>query len=155
MLNMPTRVFPNVTFSVTNRPRRSSDSPSATADIRVALSEAGSGARPAAAKTNEAVKAVFECWRSEHGKRRSKFDRKRAGLIKARLAEGFSAEQLCQAIRGAKREPFLMGREGARRTYNGLETLLRDAAQVERLIELEESAGGELPMASLEEENWL
>lgn len=135
---------------------RSSDSPSAKADTRDALSEPGPDVRAAAAKTNEAVKAVFEYWQAEHGKQRSRFDRKRAALIKARLSEGFSVEQLCQAIRGARREPWLMGRDPrASRTYNGLETLLREAAQVERLIELEEGAGGKAPTTAPEEETWL
>lgn len=84
----------------------------------------------------EAAKRVFECWQAEHGHRGAKYDRKRRSRILARLAEGFSAQELCQAIRGAKRDPFLMGKNDGARVYDELHTLLRDAAQVERLMGL-------------------
>jgi len=91
------------------------------------------------ARTRAAVAEVFGCWQTVHGKQRSKLESKRTARIKARLAEGFTVEQLCNAIRGAKKDPFLMGKDPrAGRAYDGLETLLRDAAQVERLITLEE-----------------
>lgn len=91
--------------------------------------------------TRPDVEAVFEFWRSEHGKPRSKLDAKRSARIKARLSEGFTVEHLCQAIRGAKRDPFLMGRDPrAGRVFDGLDTILRDAGQVERLLALEDGA---------------
>lgn len=102
-----------------------------------------------------AVKTVFECWQAEHGKQRSKLDVKRAGRIKARLREGFTVEQLCQAIRGAKKDEFLMGQHPrASRAFDGIESILRDLPQVERLIELHEGATGRPPGESVEEK-WL
>ena len=56
------------------------------------------------------------------------------------MREGFTNEQLFDALEGAKFDRFLMGEDkNAGRVYDGIETLLRDRAQVERLIELKRS----------------
>jgi hypothetical protein len=62
----------------------------------------------------------------------------RINRIKARLKEGFTVEQLCQAIDGAANDDWLMGRDPKSRPggYRDLKTVLRDAAQVERLIQV-------------------
>lgn len=131
----------------------SSDSPSA-ADAHEAPSESEPKST-ATTKTTQAVKCVFDCWQAEHAKQRSKLDAKRSARIRARLGEGFTVEQLCAALRGAKKDPFLMGRDPrAGRAFDGLETLLRDAAQVERLIALEEGAANHRAPAP-DEGQWL
>jgi hypothetical protein len=73
---------------------------------------------------------------------KSKLDRKRDARIRARLGEGYDVKQLCSAISGALNDPWLMGTDPKCKPggYKGIETLLRDAAQVERLIELDDSA---------------
>jgi hypothetical protein len=115
----------------------SSDSPSATTDASAALADSEAAESPATDAT-QAVKDVFDCWQAELCKGRSKLDAKRASRIKARLREGFTVEQLKQAIRGAKKDSFLMGKHPkAGRAFDGIETILRDASQVERLIALE------------------
>jgi hypothetical protein len=128
----------------------SSDSPSASPDTSE-LAQQSSGAEPSNAA---AVRAVFECWQLEHGKQRSKLDRARRARIKARLSDHFTVEQLCQAIRGAKKDSYLMGRDPkASRAFDGLETILRDASMVERLIALDEGAA--LNGSSTQEGPWL
>lgn len=82
------------------------------------------------------VRQVFDAWRSDTGHSRAKLDGKRARRIRARLAEGYSATDLTDAIRGRRGDPFLMGRNDACRTYDAISTLLRDAEQVERLMDL-------------------
>ena len=85
------------------------------------------------------ARSVFEFWKATHCHQRARLDAKRQRRIQSRLREGFSVRDLKQAIYGAKFDDFLMGREArSSRVYDGLETLLRDAAQVERLIELYE-----------------
>lgn len=79
---------------------------------------------------------VFEFWKQARKKPRAKFDRKRRKRIEARLREGFTPEQLKAAISNARNDPFLMGENENCRVYDGIETLLRDAAQVERLLAL-------------------
>jgi hypothetical protein len=79
---------------------------------------------------------VFEAWKADTGHAGAVFDSKREARIKARLTQGFTVEQLTQAIRNRKHDPWLMGITSDR-VYDGLETLLRDAAQVERLMALD------------------
>ena len=85
-------------------------------------------------KPGEAL--VFDFWRAETGHERAKLDPKRRRRIAARLREGFTVEELQEAIRNRRNDPFLMGQNDTGRVYDGLETLLRDAAQVERLRDL-------------------
>lgn len=84
---------------------------------------------------DEGAKEVFEYWqRAMMPGAKLTVDRLRR--IKARMKEGFTAEQLKKAIDAATRDDFLMGwspqsRKGG---YRDVKTVLRDAAQVERLI---------------------
>jgi hypothetical protein len=81
--------------------------------------------------------AVFDHWRSVHCHPNAKLDQKRRARILARIREGFTVKQLFAALDGAKFDRFLMGEDkNSGRVYDGIETLLRDRAQVERLIEL-------------------
>lgn len=92
----------------------------------------------------DSVKLVFSHWQAEHHHPNSKLDDKRRKRIKARLAEGFTADDLCRAISGAKGDSWLMGKNPSKKRYDGIDTLLRDAAQVERLRDL---SGDEHAMA--------
>lgn len=94
--------------------------------------EGGSG-RPQ--RLGEA-REVFDFWVSETNRRNPKFDAKRQKRIRARLDEGFGVGELIEAIRNAKHDAFLMGDNDRKQVYNDLHTLLRDAAQVERLRDL-------------------
>lgn len=86
-------------------------------------------------KTKAQVVEVFEHWKSAMGHPGSRLGPDKERRIKARLKEGYSVEQLCGAIDGALRDEFLMGRDPkSPRKYDGIETLLRDGSQVERLL---------------------
>ncbi len=88
-------------------------------------------------KQLENIKRVFVFWQKTMKKTANKLDTKRKARIAARLTEGFTPENLRDAIIGATKDDFLMGRDKkSPRKYDGIETVLRDAAQVERLIEL-------------------
>jgi hypothetical protein len=87
---------------------------------------------------NPQILRVFEVWQAEHGKPKAKLDGNRRGKIRARLREGFTPDRLCLAIRNAKNDAFLMGDNEHGKRYDDLKTLLRDAAQVERLEALTE-----------------
>lgn len=92
------------------------------------------------------VEAVFNLWRDLHGKPDAKLTPARRKLITDRAGDGFKPGQLAQAIRGAKKDPWLMGIEKrSPRKFDGLETILKDAAQVERLIDLD---AGNAPKSS-------
>jgi hypothetical protein len=82
------------------------------------------------------VRRVFDAWQADIGRTGAKLDAKRTSRIKARLNEGFTPEQLIEAIRNRRNDPWLMGKGDSPRIFDGIETLLRDAQQVERLIAL-------------------
>ena len=85
---------------------------------------------------------VFDFWAESMSHRGAKFDRKRRARIRARLSEGRTPEDLCKAIRGALLDDWLMGRDKqSTKRFDGIETIFRDAAQVERLIDLYERGG--------------
>ncbi len=85
------------------------------------------------------VLAVLEHWADKlYAGRRVKFDDKRKKRIRARLSEGFGVADLKLAIDGALRDDWLMGRKDGspKDGYRDVSTVLRDAAQVERLMAL-------------------
>src|SRR5690606_26796490 len=94
------------------------------------------------AEEAEVISKIFAFWKQEHGHPKARLDRKRRSRIKARLREGFTPRELCIAIRGAKKDRFLMGENDRGVAYDGIQTLLRDAEQVERLLELEGTKRG-------------
>jgi hypothetical protein len=104
---------------------------------KLALTVTENVTRHAARDVTQNVTVTFECWRELYSPR-SALDAKRRRRIEARLREGLTAEDLCRALRNAKNDPFLMGQNDTGRLYTGIETLLRDRAQVERLIALDE-----------------
>lgn len=82
------------------------------------------------------IERVFDFWRRHTDHLRAVLDRKRSARIASRLREGFTVERLCAAIANRRNDPFLMGANDTGRVFDGIETLLRDAAQVERLEKL-------------------
>ncbi|MFV8925453.1 replication protein [Serratia fonticola] len=91
---------------------------------------------PKSPKGDERVITVFEFWKATHNHPTSKLDDKRRKRITARLSEGYPVDDLLAAISGALYDPWLMGKNPGNKRYDGIETLLRDAAQVERLRDL-------------------
>jgi hypothetical protein len=94
---------------------------------------------PPAAPPSEpaAVRDVFATWQRVHGHPEAKLDGKRAARIRGAL-KIHPPDKLKQAIRGALKDDWLMGRDPkSPRKYDGLETLLRDTSIIERLIDLE------------------
>lgn len=88
---------------------------------------------------SDQVRQVFTHWQAEHNHPTAKLDDKRRKRIQARLAQGFTAEELCKAITGAKFDTWLMGKNPSNKRYDGIDTLLRDAAQVEKLRDLSDN----------------
>lgn len=65
-------------------------------------------------------------------------DTKRRRLIQARLEDGYSAEQLCTAIRGCHTDAWYMGENDRGKRYCDIALILRDADHVDRFIMLAE-----------------
>lgn len=107
--------------------------------------EAASSLMSTEERKRVAVRNVFDHWKTTYAPR-AVFDRKRGSRINARLEERMHGGEtvqdaeaaLMRAITNAERDDWLAGR--AERSGDGylkkLDTLLRDAAQVERLLEL-------------------
>ncbi len=95
-----------------------------------------------AGRSGVGVARVWEAWRQDTGHHRASLDPKRKRRIEARLREGFTPERLILAITNRRNDPFLMGQNPTGRLFDGLDTLLRDAAQVERLEALTEPTTG-------------
>ncbi|HBB9211342.1 TPA: hypothetical protein JRS25_004116 [Escherichia coli] len=80
---------------------------------------------------------IFNHWKEVMNHPNAKFDKKRKQRIKARIKDGFSAGELCRAITGASYDDWIMGRSSnSTKKYDGIETVLRDVAQVEKFIAL-------------------
>jgi hypothetical protein len=79
---------------------------------------------------------IFAYWQARLNHRGALIDDKRRARIKARLAENAgNVHELLFVVDGTLRDDHLMGRNG-KRPYDGIETIFRDRAQVERLAEL-------------------
>lgn len=92
------------------------------------------------------IETCFTYWAMKHGHPQSLLDPKREGLIRRRLNEnGGNLSELLYVIDGALRDAWLVEHK-----YDGLQTLFRDRAQIERLAGLVPRYGtGELhPMAA-------
>lgn len=83
-----------------------------------------------------AAEMVFLYWQAKYGKQRTRPDRKRLARIEARLKENENdVSELLYALDGGHADDYLMARgaHSDHRAYDGIETLLRDRSQVERL----------------------
>ena len=79
---------------------------------------------------------VFSHWQSvmNHGK--AKLDRKRRQKIRDRLKDGYTVQDLIQAIDGCKRSPHHMGDNDRGTVYDDIELICRDAPHVDKFIKL-------------------
>lgn len=125
------------TASVQDNAPRSAPAPAPDQPRSAPEEEISSSPAPPSVDCLAALKGVFVEWQTVHGHPTSKLDEKRKALIR-RALKLHTAEQLGQAIRGALKDDWIMGRDPkSTKKYDGIETLLRDTAQIERLIDLE------------------
>ncbi len=90
-------------------------------------------ARPRSDEKTEVLE-IFHCWQETLGHPSAKLDGKRRRNIAAALKLGYTAQQLCEAIRGCSLTPHNMGDNDRGQRYDGLNVILRDAEQIERFI---------------------
>jgi len=83
------------------------------------------------------VRRVFEAWKLDTGHARAVLDAKRQRRIEGRLREGFTEQDLLDALEGRHSDPWLMGTDPkSPRLFDEIDTIYRDAAQVEKLRDL-------------------
>lgn len=98
---------------------------------------------PPPARTTAAVNAVVEAYRLHHPRARP--GEKERRKIAARLAEGYSAEDLIAAVDGCHRSPWHCGENPEGKTYQSLDLIVRDSSHVASFIEasrVSSSTGG-------------
>lgn len=81
---------------------------------------------------------VFSHWQTIFNKPRAKMDEARRKAIRGRLRDGYSAEDLCDAISGCRLSDWHMGQNDRRQQYTDIALICRDAAHVDQFIELYE-----------------
>ncbi len=87
----------------------------------------------AAPEVDPRPERVFEHWRRVMGKRSTTvFDAKRRKAVEGRLRDGYSVEELCQAVDGCTLTPHNMGQNDRGERYDDLELICRDASRVDR-----------------------
>lgn len=64
------------------------------------------------------------------------FTKQRRALIKRRLEDGFSVEELCAAVQGWKHSPWHCGHNPGNKMYHSIELILRDANHIETFRDL-------------------
>lgn len=109
-------------------------------------------------KLDDTIADVFDYWKVVMGKNNASILTKaRAKNIRARLDEGYTPEQIKQAIYGCSITPFNMGQNENNKRYNDIELICRDGAKLEgfadKNIPVESqklSAGTERTINSLE-----
>ena len=84
---------------------------------------------------------IFDFWKMTLHHLRSNLDVKRRALIKARLKEGYTEEQLTEAVVGCSRSNFHQGQNDKGKIYDGLELIFRDASHVDQFLKLAAGEG--------------
>lgn len=85
----------------------------------------------------EDVRAVFTHWLAitKHDAARTKLTKERRAKIVARLREGYTVDQLKQAIDGCAKSPFHSGDNDRGQRYDDIVTTLKSGSSVEQHIE--------------------
>jgi DNA-binding transcriptional ArsR family regulator len=81
-------------------------------------------------------RVVFNSWSQVLNHPRAKFDRKRQTRIAARLNEGFTVDDLKQVPYGVLKSKWHIGDNPQKQKYDAIDIVYRDAAQVEKFLEL-------------------
>jgi hypothetical protein len=82
---------------------------------------------------------VFSYWQEVMQKPRARMDEARRKAIRGRLRDGYSVQDLQDAIRGCRFSRFHMGENDRRKVYNDVSLICRDAAHVDQFVEIYEA----------------
>ncbi len=86
------------------------------------------------------VTVVFDYWRSRMDKSRAQLDDKRRRAIAGRLRDGYTVEQVKQAIDGCALSPWHQGQNDRKRPFNDIELICRNGAKLDGFIALAQQA---------------
>ena len=77
---------------------------------------------------------VFAYWQGVMNHPQAKLDSKRLKAIKARLADGYTVDQICRAVDGCKLSPHHMGQNETQTVYDDIELICRDVPKLEKFM---------------------
>ncbi len=87
------------------------------------------------------IQHIFEHWQVRMGKPRARLDQKRRSKIRQRLCDGYTVQDLIDAIEGCAISPFHNGSERPQNerysttaVYNDIELVCRDAKHIDQFI---------------------
>jgi len=92
---------------------------------------------PPSGETNE----IFSYWQTKMRHPQAKLDAKREKAIKARLKDGYTVGEICEAIDGCLLSDYHMGKNESRTIYDDIELICRDGPKVDRFIKLARQGG--------------
>lgn len=90
-----------------------------------------------------AVRAVFAYWQERTDHPRAKLGDDKRKKIRARLDEGYTVDELKQAVDGCCATPWNMGHNPRKRRYDSIDLIFRNSDKVDQFI-----AAAEKPMRS-------
>ncbi len=87
-------------------------------------------------KSDDTIQQVFNHWKIVMGKtNQTKLSSDRVSKIKARLKDGYTVEQLKQAINGCASSSHHMGENDTGTVYDGIDLIFRNGGKVEFFME--------------------
>jgi hypothetical protein len=86
------------------------------------------------------VRTVFDYWRVRMVHNRARLDEKRRRKIRGRLNDGYSVQDLRDAIDGCALSRFHMGDNDRKTVYNEIGLICRDAEHVDKFMKLKQEA---------------
>lgn len=85
-------------------------------------------------KEKKEVEEIFAFWQERLGHGRTILTRERSRYISNRLAEGYTVDDMKQAIEGCKVSPFHNGKNDSGAIYHGIDLIFRSGSKVEQFI---------------------
>lgn len=82
------------------------------------------------------VQEVMEFWKSRMGKPKAKLTTDRRSKIRSRLKEGYSVDEIKQAITGCASSEFHMGKNDGGKVHNDITLILRTGSKLEQFKEM-------------------
>lgn len=100
-------------------------------------------------RTTEQVKAVFDHWLAGEqrtgGAERALLTDGRRTVIRARLDDGYTVDDLCKCIDGFHADPFHLGQNNRQSRYTDITTLLKNARKVDAGMQKAKQQRGDGP----------
>lgn len=82
------------------------------------------------------IEEVFSYWKQVMQKGRAMIDSKREKAIRARLRDGYSVQDIKDAIQGCAWSKFHCGENDRQKRYQDIELICRDACHVDSFIDI-------------------